>query len=580
MAANHTGTRPRQRLQPLKLALREDWAARRFGVEYQPQVNLHSRKIVRFEALLRWKHAQGLISPKDFIPIAEEIGLISEMGQWVLEQACKDAMTWPEAIGIAVNVSPISLRDRDMPGMVRRTLSKSGLAASRLELEVTESSEIMMDVESLSVLNAIRMLGVRVIIDDLDAGHASLRYLLDFPFDKIKLDGIYASALDRCDRQGEAAREIMRSIAGLCRNLKIESLAEGVETPAQLALVMEACFTEVQGYIFGEPVSADNLQQSFRQTDEVWQTLAIAEPAPSAEFSFFQVADLVNDVIIVTTPEISYPGPKIIYVNPAFTRLTGFTAEEAIGKTPRITQGPGTSRKTLDAIRLALSEGRGVHEKILNYTKNGAPYWLDMRIEPLRDAAGVITHFFSIERDVTLEKRRLDELEYVADRDVLTGIPNRRAFMGAIDSEIALCRNMVGNAPDQRPLCIAWIDVDNFKHVNDSLGHAAGDAVLVDMAERLAQNIRRMDTIGRLGGEEFCVCMPAVTIADARSLATSLCNAVSGATIATPAGAVTITVSIGLAELAPADDAASLMARADAAMYEAKRAGGGRVRGA
>jgi len=259
-------------------ALRQDWAAQRFSVEYQPQVNLVSRKVVRFEALLRWNHPElGIISPKDFIPIAEEIGLIGAMGQWVLERACAEAMTWPEPIGIAVNVSPVSLRDPELPTMVRNALSGSGLAFSRLELEITETSELLMDAESLSVLNAIRRLGVRLIIDDLDAGHASLRYLLDFSFDKIKLDGLYAAALDRPDRRGHAAREIMRSIAGLCRNLSIDSLVEGVETPAQLALVTQAGFTEVQGYIFCEPVCAENVHETFAHVETVWKKLQIPE---------------------------------------------------------------------------------------------------------------------------------------------------------------------------------------------------------------------------------------------------------------------------------------------------------------
>jgi PAS domain S-box-containing protein len=117
------------------------------------------------------------------------------------------------------------------------------------------------------------------------------------------------------------------------------------------------------------------------------------------------VADVATDIIIVTTPDLSPPGPTIIYVNPAFTRLTGYSADAAIGQSPRMLQGAGTSRATLDAIRTALSEGRTAHEKILNFTKGGAPYWLDMRIEPLRDASGAISHFVAIERDITLDER-------------------------------------------------------------------------------------------------------------------------------------------------------------------------------
>jgi diguanylate cyclase (GGDEF)-like protein/PAS domain S-box-containing protein len=583
MPADRAGssTRTKQGQAKLRQSLQHDWAAKRFKVEYQPQINLQARKIVRFEALLRWEPAAAdVVSPKDFIPLAEDMGMIGEMGQWVLERACADAMRWPEDVGIAVNVTAASLHNAKLPSMVQHALRQSGLAASRLELEVTETSAIVMDTESLEILNALRDLGVRITIDDLDVGHSSLRYLLDFSFDKVKVDGLYAAALGRPDARGTTALEIMRCFAEICRNLNIDCLAEGVENAEQLALVMAANFTEVQGYLFGESVPAEHVDGVFLHVESVWQKLAIPKNGSAAEgFSFFQVADAVNDIIIVTNAEIASPGPVIIYVNPAFTRLTGFTANEVIGKTPRILQGPGSSRATLDGIRAALNEGRAAHEKILNYTKGGAPYWLDMRVEPLRDQAGVITHYVAIERDITLDKRRLDELEYVADRDLLTGIPNRRAFLRALEAEILLCREPSGRPELRRPLCMAWIDVDRFKDVNDSFGHATGDAVLFRIAERLAENMRRIDMIGRLGGEEFAVCMPDMAIADAYHLADRLCHVVAATPIETLAGPVFVTVSIGVAELVVLEDSASLMARADAAMYAAKRAGGNQVCG-
>jgi len=166
----------------------------------------------------------------------------------------------------------------------------------------------------------------------------------------------------------------------------------------------------VQGYIFGESIASDKVPAMLLHVEEVWKTLSHLEFQAYTPFSFFAVAETVNDIVIVTDAQISSPGPIITYVNPAFTRLTGFTAEEAIGKTPRLLHGPGTSRLVLDRIRSALSEGRPSHEKILNYTKTGAPYWLDMRIEPLRDAAGIVTHFVGIERDITLDQPRLDDL--------------------------------------------------------------------------------------------------------------------------------------------------------------------------
>jgi diguanylate cyclase (GGDEF)-like protein/PAS domain S-box-containing protein len=298
----------------------------------------------------------------------------------------------------------------------------------------------------------------------------------------------------------------------------------------------------------------------------------------AASISFFQIAETANDIIIVTTPDLDPPGPAIIYVNPAFTRLTGYSAEEAIGLSPRILQGPGTSRKTLDAIRAALRKGHPVREKVLNFAKCGAPYWLDLRIEALRDAQGVITHFAAIERDVTMDKRRLDELEFVADRDALTGIPNRRALLRAIEAEIKATRVIGDASTELNGLCLAFIDVDHFKRINDELGHAAGDAVLFGMADRLAENVRRSDMLGRIGGEEFAVCMPRITPSDAIALAERLRSAVSAAPFETLSGPVSVTVSIGVAALQKRDSLGRLMKRADTAMYAAKKSGRDRVK--
>jgi diguanylate cyclase (GGDEF)-like protein/PAS domain S-box-containing protein len=288
--------------------------------------------------------------------------------------------------------------------------------------------------------------------------------------------------------------------------------------------------------------------------------------------------ETANDVIIITTPQLDPPGPKIVYVNPAFTRLTGYSAEEAIGATPRILQGPGTSRATLDSIGAALREGRLVREKVLNFAKCGAPYWLDLHIGALRDAGGTITHFAAIQRDVTMDKRRLDELEFIADRDTLTGIPNRRAFLRAVESEIETASRSNAEEFVVKGPCLALIDVDHFKLVNDELGHAVGDAVLFGIADRLTENIRRMDTLGRIGGEEFAVCMPSVTLRDARALAERLRCAVADTPMETALGPVPVTVSIGVAAYKGGDSVLNLMDRADAAMYAAKRGGRDRVR--
>ena len=306
---------------------------------------------------------------------------------------------------------------------------------------------------------------------------------------------------------------------------------------------------------------------------------AAPEFAPLAGDAFVQIAETANDIIIVTTADLASPGPRIVYVNPAFTRLTGYTAAEAVGRSPRILQGPGSSRTTLTAVGESLRRGVPVHEKVLNFAKSGMPYWIDMRIVPLRDAAGEITHFAAIERDVTLDKRRLDDLELLANRDTLTGILNRRAILTALKAEIdGLNALHTESAGRLRGPCLAFIDVDHFKRVNDESGHAVGDAVLCGVADRLAEIVRRSDTLGRIGGEEFAVCMPRVPLRDAKAIAERLRRAVAAAPFDTPSGPINVTVNIGVAAFRLGDSPATLMARADAAMHLARQAGRDKVR--
>jgi len=289
--------------------------------------------------------------------------------------------------------------------------------------------------------------------------------------------------------------------------------------------------------------------------------------------SFFQIAEAVNDIVVVTTADIEPPGPMILYANPSFTRLTGYTAAEVIGRSPGFLRGPGTSRATLDRIRAALQAGRDVHEKLLTYAKNGAPCWLDLRISPLCDAAGSITHFAAIARDVTLDRRQPDEIEVMADRDTLTGIGNRRALLRRIEAEIERVQARPAARTDPRGLCVAFIEVDRFGQVNDTHGPRIGDAVLFDIADRLVENLRRSDLVGRLCGEAFAVTMPDVTLREAKLQAERLRRCVAAAPFETPSGPLPMTVSIGVAAFDRGDSLVSLMARADTAMQADKRNG-------
>ena len=234
----------------LERELREALQAGRFALHYQPLVALSDDRIRGVEALVRWRHPErGLVSPATFIPLAEETGLILPLGEWVLRQACRDAAGWPEGISVAVNVSPIQLRHRGFAQVVVAALAESGLAAARLELEITESVLLDDTEANLETLHALRRLGVRISMDDFGTGYSSISYLRRFPFDKIKID---RSFVRDCAASRDAGA-IIRAIVGLGASLGITTLVEGVETQAQLAAVRAEGAQEVQGYLFSPP---------------------------------------------------------------------------------------------------------------------------------------------------------------------------------------------------------------------------------------------------------------------------------------------------------------------------------------
>jgi diguanylate cyclase (GGDEF)-like protein/PAS domain S-box-containing protein len=240
----------------LELDLRKAYQHGEFELYYQPLVNLERDEVSGFEALLRWRHPErGMIQPNEFIPLAEEIGLIVPIGEWVLRRACEDAATWPANIKIAVNLSPVQFRNRGLVQAVLSALAHSGLSASRLELEITESVLLGETEANLATLHSLRALGASISMDDFGTGYSSLSYLRTFPFDKIKIDRSFVNEMmERAD-----CVAIIRAVAGLGISLGIATTAEGVETSAQLdRLRAEGC-TEIQGYLVSPPRPASEV---------------------------------------------------------------------------------------------------------------------------------------------------------------------------------------------------------------------------------------------------------------------------------------------------------------------------------
>ncbi len=253
----------------MEIDLRRALALKQLELVYQPQFDLASNVIIGFEALIRWHHpTRGVVPPGEFIPLAEEIGVISAIGEWVLRTACKQAAAWPMPVSVAVNLSPVQFRSGKLLETVISALAQSQLPVKRLELEITEGALLDNTDEVLNVLNRLRELGVAVSMDDFGTGYSSLGYLLKFPFDKIKIDQRFIRDIDaQADRQA-----IFRAVTSLASTLRMKTIAEGVETEAELACIRAAGCDEVQGYLTGRPMPAG-------------AAMALLEPACSAEAS-------------------------------------------------------------------------------------------------------------------------------------------------------------------------------------------------------------------------------------------------------------------------------------------------------
>jgi diguanylate cyclase (GGDEF)-like protein len=242
----------------LELDLRKALANEEFELFYQPLVNLKSGKITTCEALLRWNHpVRGTVSPVDIIPVAEDMGLIVDLGRWILRKACMECLKWPEGVSVAVNFSPQQFHQRDVLSEVRYALEVSGLPAQRLEIEITESSLLRNTQLTHDVLSQLRTLGVRISLDDFGTGYSSLSYLHNFPLQKVKIDRSFLEGID-----SDRPLTLLRGVARLSADLGMSVVVEGIETNEQLELISaDGTVSEAQGYLFSRPVPAVRVRQ-------------------------------------------------------------------------------------------------------------------------------------------------------------------------------------------------------------------------------------------------------------------------------------------------------------------------------
>ncbi|MEQ8506112.1 MAG: diguanylate cyclase [Rhodospirillales bacterium] len=291
------------------------------------------------------------------------------------------------------------------------------------------------------------------------------------------------------------------------------------------------------------------------------------------DFSFADIVARANDaVIIAKAPKSKSTKPKLVYVNEACCNLYGYQEDEILGKPVGFFDGDGTDKTTRKKINDALKNGRHLRTRLQQYAKDGTAYWVDTNVMPLFGEDGEITHFAAIQRDVSEDVKREQELLSLATTDDLTGANNRRHFMERAELEVHRLRR------HKVPFSIALLDLDLFKQVNDTHGHQAGDDVLKEAVKRWQKGRRPFDTLGRIGGEEFAILLPGADAGAAMTVAERLRSVIAEQSIETADGPIKVTVSIGVAEADDADGTIEgTMGRADAALYHSKNAGRNRV---
>lgn len=299
----------------------------------------------------------------------------------------------------------------------------------------------------------------------------------------------------------------------------------------------------------------------------------MTKPTELASIPFFDIVDQANDVIIVTKADtLDPPGPEIIYVNKAFTQLTGYSYEEAVGNTPRMLQGPDTDPKMLNKIKEGLKNQGSTRVDVLNYTKKGTPYWLDLSIVPLHSQDRELTFFAAIERNQTEHKNLQHQLEKLASTDSLTTLTNRRAFFEKTEYEFKrMQRSHLKSG-------LLMIDIDNFKQLNDQYGYQAGDYTLKKIAASLKSSTRDIDIVARYGGEEFIILLPLTDEENTLAIAKKLIDHIASLQLTFGDSNITSTISIGCTNCTSEDkDISACITRADKALYKAKSGGKNRA---
>ncbi len=543
----------------LELAIR----SARLEVAYQPIVNVNGRRLLAAEALVRWTDEHfGEVSPSEFIPLAEESGLIVPLGRFVIESAAGQIAEWrrqaPGALplGVFVNISPRELSEPGLASYVTETLDRHGLSNHDLALELTERAFIdEADPTVRENLGALIERGIRLVLDDFGTGYSALASLKRFPLAAVKIDRYFINAIHEAD----AAAPITRAVITLGHALGLTVIAEGIEEQVQLDVLAGLGCDAAQGFLLGRPqrsAEISMLLSSEPPPDEpAGGVLALAGDERRYRDLFERAAEAVFTADLAG---------NFTSVNPGAERITGFTRDELLALNFFDLIAPAERERSEALMERAFSGEPEVRAELELVVKGDRRVFVEVsgRLVTTDDAP---LYLEGIVRETT-ERHQLEEwLRHRSMHDELTGLPNRSLLNDRLNQALARGER------DGSDVVVMLLDLDDFKPVNDTLGHEAGDMLLVEVASRLEQSLRRGETVARIGGDEFALVAgdvrgrdDAVAVAE-RVLAVFVEPFKLGDTVRHMTGSLGVTISTG-----EGVSASDLLRDADSAMYRVK----------
>jgi len=572
-----------------------------FHAVYQPVVTLPGRTPIGVEALLRATTPAGRpVTPDVLLPAAEAAGwthLIDRVGRTT---ALRDAAGWlpPDQL-LFINFIPTSIY---RPEVCLRTTElaarEAGIRLDQIVFEVTEGHQVR-DLDHLErVFDYYRSRHCKVALDDLGAGYSSLNMLVRLRPDIVKLDKELVQALP-----DPTSRAVVSAIVDITHSYGGQVLAECVETEEQAAAATDLGVDLGQGWLFGRPqrhgATGPALGSDTGSSREPRSSArahaggtsgplpAPVDPSrPDAAVAVHALPQLqqvssgpggmsgllvravdgsVSGVVVVDVQADDHP---MLYVNPAFEQMTGYTSAEVLGRNCRLLQGEQTDPEAIRALSLAIRRGEEHQCVVRNHRKDGTLWWNELHLSPVRDEAGRLTHYLGYQHDVTARVEAEEALVRQATRDSLTGLANRGHLLERLEAVLEVA------ALAGRSVAVLFLDLDGFKDVNDTHGHAAGDSVLIQVAERLRAALRTSDVICRNGGDEFVAVLPDLDPIDAARVAGRAAadvTAILQRPFAAGPASVTLSGSVGAAVYPRNGNTADrLLAVADSDMYLAK----------